>query len=260
MILGKSTHPVEIKQIPLRTWSLRSEIEVALELCLKEDGTLDEEAAQKIKELYENISYPDIGTVTKLKADEPSDSKEEKKEEENKSEETTDETTELADTTTDDSKERVLYTPKDEEIGIGRSLLSDIHMDSIIFFSEKVYTRGQTITLEIITAKPFRLHLIVENIMNFSRDSKIITPRKLGYRILGKFLFHDPEQKINLRQFLEKVEPELVTQEREKKAEDEQKKKNDPLEQAEQAAKTEKVAKPEVKEEVKEEPTPDAPA
>lgn len=241
MILGKTNHPVEIKQIPLRSWPLRSEIEVALNTCLKEDGTLDEEKAKKIREFFDKISYPSTAEVTALSTAKESEENKESEESNNEAKaesetesESETETDSSASNTEENEGYQNIYRPDQDKIYLGKSLLSDIHMDSIVFFSEKEYTPGQTLTLEIINAKPFCLHLKVDNVMNFSRNSKVITPHKMGYRVLGTFLFPFEDQKTNLRQFLEKIEPEILGIEREKQREKDEKSPDKALDKAEE--------------------------
>jgi hypothetical protein len=52
MIVGKSNHPVEIKRIELSIWSLRDEVEKAVELRLEETSEGNEPVLDDIKEFY----------------------------------------------------------------------------------------------------------------------------------------------------------------------------------------------------------------
>lgn len=245
MILGKSNHPVEIKQIPLKSWPLRAEIEVALKTCLKEDGTLDEAKAENLRALFDKISYPDQAPVVDIQNKKTDETSKDNTEDESNSTEPSDEeakdevetkTSEQSEQNETNNKWGQRYRPEEDQIFSGKSLLSDIHMDSIVFFSEKEYTPGQTITLEIINAKPFCLHVKINNVINFARNSKVITPTKMTYRILGTFLFPFEEQRQNLRTFLQKIEPEMLSKEREKKRLEEEKSPDTALDKAEEDA------------------------
>ncbi len=100
-------------------------------------------------------------------------------------------------------------TPPKELQGQGFTLLSDIQMDKLLFFTNKNYIQGQNVIIKLNVPKPFSL--IVEVLMSshIGRKSKIISPNRFDYRVAGRILYKFEGERSRLREFLKAIEPEI---------------------------------------------------
>ncbi len=241
MIIGKSTHPVLVKRISVRLWSLRDEIEAALANRIGEC-----EAAgvpvfiDDIKDFYlpKKETENNLDNVTELKAisnpenpvatDLPTDTPVTVDEivPENNPLETQTATPEnvesIATQVLEDKKEtssknqdEILKRPLErtipnqECISYGFSLLSDITMDGILLFSKSPYTYGQNVTMEFLIPHKFTVSGEISYCQSINKNSRIISSTKPEYRVRIKFLFQMPNERANLRNFLKSIEPNL---------------------------------------------------
>lgn len=247
-IFNKSSHPVAIKRIPIRMWSLRAEIEAALDHRIKEC-----EAAgvplyiDDIKEFYGmNISKP-LSSQPQLQLVEEdvqglaSASQENVDEmmaalaEENTPEEAPAESIlEAADgatppsaqadqiiaTQTPEEKEKAPHAhqfqtpyqrraPNSDQISYGFAMLADINMDWVLTFSKHPFTQGSSIVVEFLIPNPFTMNVEIVLCNRIAMKSRIISETKPDYRIQCKFTFTHPGERSNLRRFLSSVEPDL---------------------------------------------------
>ncbi len=174
MLYQISQHPVEIKKIPLRIWSLRSEIEAAVtEKIQKAPETDSQVVVQELQALYSTVS------PIAPQADE----KEMK----------------------DDSR----GIPPEGQSVFGFAFLSDIYMNEMLLFSQSEFSRGQSIMIEFLI--PFSVKLSAEVIQsrNIAMGSRIISPQRPGHRIQLRLLHQWPNERGRLRTFLESIAPDL---------------------------------------------------
>ena len=235
MIYNKSGHPVEVKKISIRLWSLRDEIEAAIGRRMKEC-----EAAgiplyiEDIKQFY-NLNYnsqnadaesnvhelrpkQDEGGMTELmeslgeeKSSEAADGEE--KNTLNEAEEIIAEQT-LQGLETK-NKNPILERPYQrqapdlDKISYGFALLSDINMDNFLSFTKDMFLQGQSVVVEFLIPQHFMMTAEVNYCHHFAMRSRIISSTKSDYRLQCKFSYAIPGERENLRNFLKSVEPNI---------------------------------------------------
>lgn len=97
--------------------------------------------------------------------------------------------------------------PDSDKMSKGFSLLSDMNMENIVFFSQDGYTHGQNITIEFLIPKKFMISAEVFSCTNMARKSKIISESKPNYRVEAEITYFWDGERTNLRDFLKSVEP-----------------------------------------------------
>ena len=235
MIHNKSGHPVEVKKISIRLWSLRDEIEAAVERRIKEC-----EAAgvplfiDDIKKFYHlNQNQPDNVVQLKEASADGMVSVMEEVSEEAKKEETPEETkTEEGENKNLNQAEEIIaeqtkqgletnkpnpildrpyqrQAPDLEKISYGFILLSDINMDAMLSFTKDKFLQGQSVTVEFLIPKNFMMTADVTYCHHYAMRSRIISSTKPDYRVQCKFSFSIPGERDNLRNFLKSIEPNI---------------------------------------------------
>ncbi len=259
MIYNKSGHPVEVKKISIRMWSLRDEIEAALERRMKEC-----EAAgvplfiDDIKKFYNlNMKAPltDSSNVIPLRGDVSKDDlnslmaslKEEDKVPEAEETKTTEEV--LASLSDGEAKEApkafneaeeilaeqalqgvetkkpspILERPYQrqapdlERISYGFCFLSDIHMDTLLAFTQGKFLQGQSVVVEFLIPQNFMMTADVTYCHYYALRSRIISSTKPDYRIQSRFNFALKGERETLRNFLMSIEPTVIEKKKTKK-------------------------------------------
>ncbi len=98
---------------------------------------------------------------------------------------------------------------KAERISRGVSILSELSMSGLYFFSEKKFMEGQSIVIEFQIPKRFVLNAIVSFCRPFNISSRIISNRKVEYRTVAKFTFLKEGERTLLREFIKSIEPDI---------------------------------------------------
>lgn len=263
MIYNKSGHPVEVKKISIRMWSLRDEIEAALERRMKEC-----EAAgiplfvDDIKAFYKlNMKAPltDSSNVIPLRgkasAEDINSLMESLKEEdenlpeaeETKTPDEVIESLEAGETTeTKDAPkafneaEEILaeqklqgvetknpnpilerpfqrQAPDLERISYGFCFLSDVHMESILAFTQGKFLQGQSVVVEFLIPQNFMMTADVTYCHYYALRSRIISSTKPDYRVQSRWTFALKGERETLRNFLKSIEPTVVEKKKTKK-------------------------------------------
>jgi hypothetical protein len=237
MIYNKSGHPVEVKKISIRLWSLRDEIEAAIGRRIKEC-----EAAgvplyiDDIKEFYRFDKNDIPSNVVELQpkgsSGDVNSLMEEVAQENNPAPDVTPETSEesqnesqnlaKAEEIIAEQKEQGLDTakpnpilerpyqrqaPDSDKISYGFILLSDINMETMLSFTKEKFLQGQTVTIEFLIPKTFILTANITYCHNYSMRSRIISTTKPDYRVQSRFTFDLPGERETLRNFLKSIEP-----------------------------------------------------
>jgi hypothetical protein len=236
MIHGKSSHPVEVKKISVRIWSLRSEIEAAIERRMKEC-----EAAgvplyiDDIKRIYNmnlDASLTDATNVLQFNKTEGKDgvadlmeSAQEAAPVDVSPESNPDNSTlEKADEVIAEQKvqgidnkpnpilERpyVRQAPDLDKISYGFCLLSDINMQSILLFTKDKFLFGQSVVIEFLIPQNFIMTADVVYCNHYAIRSRVISTTKPDYRVQCKFSFSVSGERDHLRNFLKSIEPTLT--------------------------------------------------
>lgn len=251
MIYNKSNHPVEVKKISVRIWSLRDEIEAALNRRMKEC-----EAAgvplfiDDIKKFY-NLSTPSdnvlplnaksgdgMASLMEELAPQENETPEEKKEEpeqsmtpegENQESKTLNEAEEIIAEQTLQGLETkkpnpvVLqrpYTrqaPDLDKITYGFVLLSDITMDQMLTFTKDKFLHGQSVIVEFLIPQNFMMTASVAYCHHYAMRSRIISSTKPDYRLQLHFSHSVPGERDTLRNFLKSIEPNVPSEKKPKK-------------------------------------------
>lgn len=260
MIYNKSTHPIEVKKISIRLWSLRDEIEAAIERRMKEC-----EAAgvplyiEDIKKFYNlNTQTPDnvvqlkpesdtmaslmeeLGEAAKSEeapaeaepapAQEAAPASEDTPQEENKNLNQAEEIiAEQASQGLETKKPNPILerpyqrqAPDLDKISYGFVLLSDINMEFMLTFTKEKFLQGQSVTVEFLIPQNFMMTADVVYCHHYAMRSRIISSSKPDYRLQCRFAFAIPGERDTLRNFLKSVEPSLqnLDKKKQKKEED----------------------------------------
>jgi hypothetical protein len=305
MILGKTTHPTEVKRIRLNLWKLRDEIESTLAYHLKKNPNDPQAVVEKIRHYYSDDQYitkmikktADIQTakdklkekqdnqptaeLTELNAliDGDEESAEETAEAQpetidtEESDESMDamaaamegggeedddsmdamaaamegggeeddesmdamaaamETSESSDNVVDfpapvqdadqEHREITRCRPDQDVISIGYTLLADIYMDEILFYSRHEFFPGQAMVIEFLIPKKFTINAEITYVRNIALHSRIISETKPHYRMKAKFICNRPGMRTILRDFIKSIAPDIKST---KKASKKQKK------------------------------------
>ena len=245
MIYNKSSHPIEVKKISIRLWSLRDEIEAAVERRIKEC-----EAAgvplyiEDIKKFY-NLKTPQLpDNVVQLKPESQGDgmaSLMEELGEEAKSEENS-EVTPAESKSLNEAEEIIAeqtlqgletkkpnpilerpyqrQAPDLDKISYGFVLLSDINMENMLSFTKDKFLQGQSVTVEFLIPQTFMMTADVSYCHHYAMRSRIISSSKPDYRLQCRFAFAIPGERDTLRNFLKSIEPSVADKKKARKDEE----------------------------------------
>jgi len=245
MIHGNSTDPVLIKRIPLRIWHLRDEIEAIVKTRLiarkqsgEEDDSLSvDDLVQEYKPKGplkdESSEAPaEGGDAPAEGGDAPADESEaamaaalevidggEGEEEDGATEEleaeAAEEAKEMVEGQTDEEIKKsgviVQRRPKLEQAAVipATAILAEIDMDHMYIFSNHKFVPGQSIVVDFVVPKRFTVNADVYYCREYNMKSRIISDKKLPYRIAVKFTFLKEGERTLLRNFVTSIEPDL---------------------------------------------------
>ncbi|MBT3584173.1 MAG: hypothetical protein HN509_04665 [Halobacteriovoraceae bacterium] len=230
MIYGNSNDPVLIKKIYLRIWTLRDEVEAVIRTRIERS---EGEEIPKFEDLMEEyrerppMLSPQL-EVLEGGASEDAEEGEENAEDsaEEESEEAEEQSAEAA-ADGDQTEEAQADAPKDEgdsgkvdilqrfpvipaeKIFRGTTVLSELTMDYMYFFSSQSFLEGQSIVIEFLVPKKFIINASVAYCRAYNMRSRIISEGKLPYRVAVKFSFMREGERTLLRNFVASVEPEV---------------------------------------------------
>lgn len=237
MIHNSSSDPVLIKKISLKIWSLRDEIESRIQEKIDSGELVPEAFEDKIKELQNeyNKRSPAPDNVLQLKSGSelPADGEDDMEkamaaamaggdEAETEPEpEAPLEGAEVvainAEATQDQSKSTAItigieppHNLSDDKISKGKTILSEIAMDKMFFFSNKSYTEGQSIVIQFCIPKTFIVNADVIYCRPFNIKSRIISQNNYTHRMLVRFNFLKDGERALLRQFIQSIEPDVT--------------------------------------------------
>lgn len=111
------------------------------------------------------------------------------------------------------SNELELSFPKpemsNEIVADGVSLLSDINMQDICFFSTRPFVAGQTVVIDLLVNKPLMLTAEILSCKNYNLYSRVISQNRPTHRIHAKFIFLREGERTILRNFVQSIEPNI---------------------------------------------------
>lgn len=96
-----------------------------------------------------------------------------------------------------------------EKITRGVTILSEVSMDSLYFFGSQKFLEGQSIVIEFQVPKRFVVNATVAYCRPFNIRSRIISDKKVSYRIVARFTFLKDGERTLLRDFIKSIEPEV---------------------------------------------------
>jgi len=248
MIHHSSSDPVLIKKISLKVWTLRDEVEARVKE--KVEALQDQEGSEidlsDLKDAYTKKNNASAEVIAINPAAPLDDSEDEMKRameeamgggsaeapnEEAPTEEGAEENAESAVETTpaQDNNVTPLFATNgnegnlidinvdmpplaEEKIFKGKTVLAEIGMDRIFFFTNKLFTEGQSIVIKFEIPKTFIMNADVHYCRPFNLKSRVISQNNFQYRVMAKFSFLKEGERALLRQFLKSVEPETQAQ------------------------------------------------
>ncbi len=92
-----------------------------------------------------------------------------------------------------------------EKTSAGKAIISEINMEGIRFFCNSNYLIGNSLVVEFQIPIHFRLNSVVLETKTFDLKSKLISVKKLPYRIHLKWTFLKPGERTLLREFLQSI-------------------------------------------------------
>ena len=98
-------------------------------------------------------------------------------------------------------------TIPDDKIHHASTILSEINMTDISFFSAHQFIEGQSVVIEFQIPKTFSVHVEVSYCRNYSMKNQLISNKRLPFRGRAHFTFPHPREKILLREFVSSIEP-----------------------------------------------------
>lgn len=238
MIHNSSSDPVLIKKISLKVWSLRDEIESRIQEKMNAGEMVPESLEIKIKELQaeytKKSAQPDNVIQLKSAEDLPLEGDDEMERAMAAAMEGETEAEPEAETQALDEVDRIIPINKEspslapevdnniirvhieaptflpeEKISRGKTILSEISMERMFFFSNKSYTEGQSIVIQFCIPKTFLVNADVIYCRPFNIKSRIISQNNYTHRMLIKFNFLKDGERALLRQFIQSIEPEI---------------------------------------------------
>lgn len=227
MIYGNSTHPVLIKKINLRIWTLRDEIESTIQERIKSQGNEDLDLSDLVEEYKakELKTQKPLSVVDGEKVEEDGEEMlEAMKEEAADGEEASAEQDESSEDSDDEGQgepekqEKIQENVKvlrrqpklgQEKIYAGKMVLSEIDMENMYFFCDKNFPAGQSIVIDFNIPMRFVLNADVLYCRPYNMKSRIISANRLSYRVAVRFTFLKEGERTLLRNFIETIEPEI---------------------------------------------------
>lgn len=243
MIYNKSGHPVEVKKISIRLWSLRDEIEAALGRRMKECEAagvpLFIEDIKKFYNLIHGEQTPDNVISLKKNSEDGMASLMEEISDEVKAEDAPADESKVLNEAEEIVAEQTMQgletkkpnpilerpyqrqAPDLDKVSYGFILLSDINMEQMLSFTKDKFLQGQSVVVEFLIPQNFMMTADVTYCHHYARTSRIISSSKPDYRVQCRFAFSIPGERDNLRNFLKSIEPTLPQDKKKAKKETE---------------------------------------
>ena len=233
MIHNSSSDPVLIKKISLKIWSLRDEIEARVQSQIESGDVTPEILDTKISELQSEYTKKSGTTdnVLQLKTadDLPADGEDEMAkamaaamdggvddagaESEAASDENNVVSMNGAPAVDNNVISIATESPvnlSEDKISKGKTILSEIGMERMFFFSNKAFTEGQSIVIQFCIPKTFIVNADVIYCRPFNIKSRIISQNNYTHRMLIQFNFLKEGERALLRQFIQSIEPDVT--------------------------------------------------
>jgi hypothetical protein len=204
MIYRQSNDPVFLKKINIDVWLLRDQLEHIILSRLQENP--EENNFDDIISEFSPKPKPNL-TLLKFEEDEQSSQTSNSNNE-----------SDLENPTSDDSNKISKETPQKREVITqrlptlthdkicrGKTFLSEIYMDQILFFSDRQFVEGQSIVIQFNVPEKFILNAEVIYSQSYSLKNRIISKSNLPFRVSAQFTFLKEGERTLLRNFLENI-------------------------------------------------------
>lgn len=226
MIYNNSTDPVYIKKISLKVWTLKDEIKsvireriknsgdenLSIDDLMKEYRTKEDQGAEVIELVAKgDLEMGEDEMAAAMSGDAPAEEDEAAAAAAAMLEgQGTEEATVEVESSDDPNEIRVIQRSPDFDLGeisSGRTILAEIGMDNLYFFSSKEFLTGESIVIEFVIPKKFVLNANIVFCREYNMKSRIISKNRLPYRIGADFSFLKEGERTLLRQFIQSIEP-----------------------------------------------------
>ena len=107
-----------------------------------------------------------------------------------------------------------------EHISLGSTLLADLNLEEVSFFSMEKFVIGQAIFIEFLVPENFIITAAVKSCQNYNMHSKIISTTRPQYRLHAEFIFLRSGEKTLLREFVKSIVPDIPEPQTRKKKDD----------------------------------------
>ncbi|OUR96769.1 hypothetical protein A9Q84_10535 [Halobacteriovorax marinus] len=226
MIYNNSTDPVYIKKISLKIWALRDELKAVIRERMKTSKDENLSIDDLILEYRSKTDVADGGGEVQAIGDLNTGEDEmaaaiagdapEEAAAEGDTEGSADDMAAamLEGQTGDDDDNTISITQRyptlvEEEVSNGTTILAEIGMDRLFFFSNKPFLTGESIVIEFVIPKRFVLNANILFCREYNMKSRIISKNRLPYRIGADFSFLKEGERTLLRQFINSIEPDI---------------------------------------------------
>lgn len=245
MIYNKSGHPIEVKKISIRLWSLRDEIEAALGRRMKECEAAgvplfiedikkfynllqEEETPSNVLSLKKTTEAAEDGMASLMESIGDEVKADEEKAAENKLGEAEEIIAEQTLQGLETKKPNPILerpyqrqAPDLDKVSYGFILLSDINMEHMMSFTKDKFLQGQSVVVEFLIPQNFMMSADVTYCHNYAMRSRIISSTKPDFRLQCKFSYSMKGERDALRNFLKSIEPSLPLEKKKSKKENE---------------------------------------
>ena len=94
----------------------------------------------------------------------------------------------------------------EEKVALGKTILSEISMDRILFFCNHSFIEGQSIVIKFNIPQAFVVNADIKYCRPFNFKSRIISKNSYNFRVLADFTFLKPGERALLRQFIQSID------------------------------------------------------
>jgi hypothetical protein len=227
MIYNNSNDPIYIKKISLKIWCLRDEVEAIVRSKISVNG--DEITVEDFHQMAEKYSGQAAKPLKLIQGGEATpapapEAAEAQAKSESEAQDAAEETAVAAEQAPEAANPAPVPQAASDEMHIstrrpeltpdkifsGRTLLSEVGMDRIHFFSNQKFLEGQSIVMEFEIPKRFIVNADIVYCRSYSMKSRIISANKLPFRVSARFTFLKPGERALLRDFLESIEVDMT--------------------------------------------------
>ena len=202
MIYKNSNAPVLLKKINLKVWSLKEELTHIIM-----DQIDETEEGELIKKLVEEYA-PDRPKLRLIKNEDDKTEAVNREEIEQINPEGDAPEIDTKDNIQEEIVQKIVRLPE-EKVSQANTIMSEIYIDEIYFFSDSPFIEGQSIVINFCIPQNFIMNADVAFCQPYSSSNRVIGKGKLPFRICARFSFLRKGEKTLLRKFLETVEPEI---------------------------------------------------